>query len=433
MKTLRLILGDQLNRKHSWFQHADEDVHYCIFEMKQETNYVKHHILKIGSFFKAMRSFGEFLENNGHALHYLKINDPENAQTLPENLGRLISKYGIERFEYLLPDEYRLDQQLKAFCAQLEIESQVEDTEHFFTTRAFFQDHFKEKKQFLMENFYREMRKRHNVLMDGDHPHGGEWNYDKSNRKKWKGKPAIPPIFDADNDIRSILEEVEKAGIATIGEVRDHTPFPIDLDQANKQLEYFCSELLIHFGDYQDAMHLDEDNLFHSRLSFAMNAKIISPREIIDRVVEEFRKRPDEIHISQVEGFVRQIIGWREYVRGLYWMKMPDYAELNALGNDRPLPDFYWTGKTKMNCLSQAIGNSLKNAYAHHIQRLMITGNFALLIGADPSEVDAWYLGVYADAIEWVEMPNTRGMSQYADGGLIATKPYVSAASYINK
>ena len=209
--------------------------------------------------------------------------------------------------------------------------------------------------------------------------------------------------------------------------------FPFSREEALEQLNYFCEHLLIHFGDYQDALHTEEINLFHSRISFALNVKLISPLEVVQTVIDYYRTHEAEIELAQVEGFVRQIIGWREYMRGIYWKEMPHYAEKNALDNHNLLPDFYWTGETKMNCLHHAISNSLDNAYAHHIQRLMITGNFALLAQVHPDAVDQWYLGIYADAIEWVQITNTRGMSQWADGGIVATKPYVSAAAYIHK
>ena len=227
---------------------------------------------------------------------------------------------------------------------------------------------------------------------------------------------------------------IENAGIKTIGSFdKNQFLYPLSRTQALEQLDYFCRYLLVHFGDYQDALHTDEVNLFHSRISFALNAKIIHPLEVVQTVITYYREHSDDIELSQVEGFVRQIIGWREYMRGIYWKEMPAYASMNALENTNPLPEFYWTGKTKMNCLHQSITNSLDNAYAHHIQRLMITGNFALLAQIHPDKVDEWYLGIYADAIQWVQITNTRGMSQWADGGIVATKPYVSAAAYIHK
>ncbi|WP_299339271.1 cryptochrome/photolyase family protein [uncultured Psychroserpens sp.] len=434
MKTLRLILGDQLNIKHSWFKDTNEDIVYCMFEMRQETDYVKHHIQKVIGVFAAMREFSEHLNALGHNTIYYRINDKENTQNLVDNISSLLKEHSIERFEYIYPDEYRLDSQLKSFSENLDISTSVVSAEHFYTERNDLKTFFKGKKQYLMENFYRDMRKKHDILMIGGQPEGGKWNYDKSNRNKWKGEVDIPNYKLFKNDISEVLEDIKTADIKTIGRFQTKTfSYPISRPQALEQLKYFCEALLIHFGDYQDAMHTNEVYLFHSRLSFAMNLKLISPKDIVTTVMNYYRKHGDDIDISQVEGFVRQIIGWREYMRGMYWAFMPDYKEKNALDNHNTLADFFWTGDTKMNCLKHAINNSLDNGYAHHIQRLMITGNYALLTQTNPDEVDDWYLGIYIDAIEWVQLTNTRGMSQFADGGLIATKPYVSSGSYINK
>ena len=338
------------------------------------------------------------------------------------------------QFEYLSPDEYRLDKQLTEFCKIISIKNTVFDTEHFYTDRSELKNFYEGKKLYVMENFYRYMRKKHHVLMEGSKPEGGEWNYDKSNRKKWKKETLIPPYKIFLKDVSELVNEIKIAEIQTIGNINiKNFEYPTTRNEVLDQLEYFCSHLLIYFGDFQDAMHTDEVNLYHSRISFAMNIKLISPKEVIEKVLETYRHAKNEIHISQLEGFIRQIIGWREYMRGMYWALMPSYKELNVLNNQNKLPNFFWTGKTKMNCLKNTIKNSLDNAYAHHIQRLMITGNFALLMQLHPDEVDAWYLGIYNDAIEWVQLTNTRGMSQFADGGKIATKPYVSSANYIDK
>ncbi|MFD2914736.1 cryptochrome/photolyase family protein [Psychroserpens luteus] len=434
MKTLRLILGDQLNIKHSWFKETNDDVVYCLFEMRQETDYVKHHIQKVIGFFAAMRQFAEDLKSKGHDVVYYKLNDKNNTQILTDNLQLLIKDYKIKRFEYIFPDEYRLDQQLRDFCEQIEIACETISAEHFYTKREDLATFFKGKKQYLMENFYRDMRKKHDILMVAGQPEGGKWNYDKSNRNKWKGDIPIPTYKWFKNDISEVKKDIDTAGIKTIGRFETKTfSYPISRIQAIEQLKYFCEELLIHFGDYQDAMHTDEAYLFHSRLSFAMNLKLISPKDIVTSVMNYYRKHGEDINISQVEGFVRQVIGWREYMRGMYWALMPEYKSKNELDNHNKLPDFFWTGDTKMNCLRHAINNSLDNGYAHHIQRLMITGNYALLTQTHPDEVDDWYLGIYVDAIEWVQITNTRGMSQFADSGKIATKPYVSSGSYINK
>ncbi len=405
-----------------------------MFEMRQETDYVKHHIQKVVGFFAAMQEFSKHLESQGHKVIYLTLDDSSNLQNLEDNLNALILSLGITNFEYQSPDEYRLDAQLKYICDTLSISNTQVDSEHFYTNREELSEFFKGKKQFLMERFYREMRKKHSILMNGELPEGGEWNYDKSNRNKWKGSPGIPPFIDFKNEVSAIVSSIQNNKIETIGRFEGTTfSYPINRVQALEQLEYFNQHLLVHFGDYQDALHNDEVYLFHSRLSFAMNLKILSPKEIVASVLSQYRSNSEEITISQVEGFIRQVIGWREYMRGMYWAHMPRYKTLNTLDNQHPIPDFFWTGKTKMNCLSKTINNSLDNAYAHHIQRLMITGNYLLLTQTNPDAVDDWYLGIYIDALEWVQLPNTRGMSQFADGGLIATKPYVSSGSYINK
>ncbi len=434
MRTLRLILGDQLNLQHRWFEEVDPKCVYLMAEMRQETDYVKHHIQKVVAFFLSMRTFAEALKRQGHQVVYYRIGDEDNPQDLEELISRETEKQEVQKFEYLLPDEYRLDQQLLKITNSLEIECSYSDTEHFLTDRNSLKDFFQGKKQMVMESFYRMMRKEYDIMMEEEEPEGGQWNYDKSNRKKWKGNPEIPPLPDLTKDVQEIVKEIREAGVKTIGNINPGKfHWPTSREESLKLLDHFMEHLLIHFGDFQDALHTEEKFLFHSRLSFAMNSKMLSPKEVIDAVLNHYRAHRDEIDISQVEGFVRQILGWREFMRGIYWKEMPEYKEKNALENQNPLPDFFWTGKTKMNCLKHAIEQSLDEAYAHHIQRLMITGNYALLTQTDPDAVDAWYLGIYIDAIEWVEITNTRGMSQFADGGLVATKPYVSSANYINK
>jgi deoxyribodipyrimidine photolyase-related protein len=433
-KTLRLILGDQLNSNHSWFQTTDDSITYVIMEVRTETDYANHHIQKVVGFFSAMRSFATELQSKNHKVIYLHLNDSTNLQSFEKNLDAILSQGNYMRFEHQLPDEYRVDFLLKNYCAQLSIPHSVYDTEHFFSTREELGVFFEGKKMFLMESFYRAMRKKHNVLMEGDKPTTGQWNYDGDNRKKLPNnhKPTPPLVFN--NDVSKIVAEIKDTDISTIGTI-DATNFvwPINREQSLSLLDFFVAECLPLFGSYQDAMSPNEWSLYHSRISFSMNVKMISPKEVIDRAIKEWEIRQGEIEYNQLEGFVRQIIGWREYMRGIYWLKMPEFASLNFFNHTEKLPDWFWTGKTKMNCLKDTITQSLEYAYAHHIQRLMITGNFALLAGVHPDEVDAWYLGIYIDAIEWVEITNTRGMSQFADGGIVGTKPYVSSASYIDK
>jgi deoxyribodipyrimidine photolyase-related protein len=433
-KTLRLLLGDQLNINHSWFQTCDASVTYVLMEIRSETDYATHHIQKIVGFFAAMRNFASELVTKKHQVIYYHLNDENNLQAFDKNIHQLIEKENFSHFEYQLPDEYRLDQILKNFCQTLSISSSEVDSEHFMSSRNELGDFFEGKKTFLMESFYHMMRKKHTILMQGDKPLTGKWNYDGDNRKKLPKdhKPTSPLIFNT--DVSEILTEIQKTDIKTIGTIdAKNFVWPTTRNQSLELLDFFVTECLALFGSYQDTMTPNEWSLYHSRLSFSMNIKLISPLEVINKAISEWEKRPEEIAYNQLEGFVRQIIGWREYMRGIYWNKMPEYATMNFFNHENNLPDWFWTGKTKMNCLKDTINQSLNFAYAHHIQRLMITGNFALLAGVNPDEVDAWYLGVYIDAIEWVEITNTRGMSQFADGGIVGTKPYVSSASYIDK
>ena len=433
-KTLRLILGDQLNINHSWFETNNDSVTYVLMEIRTETDYAKHHIQKVVGFFSAMQAFASDLISKNHTVIYINLNDPKNLQSFEKNLEFLISENNFTNFEYQLPDEYRVDEILKNFCKTLSIANSVSDSEHFYTTRNELGTFFEGKKTFLLESFYRSMRKKHNVLMEGEKPATGQWNYDGENRKKLPKdhKPTLPLVFN--NNVEAIVAEIQKTDIKTVGNI-DALNFvwPINRNQSLELLDFFVTECLPLFGSYQDAMTPNEWSLYHSRLSFSLNIKLISPQEVIDKCVEEWQKRPSEIGYNQLEGFVRQIIGWREYMRGIYWLKMPEYASMNYFNNQEKLPDWFWTGNTKMNCLKDTINQSLDYGYAHHIQRLMITGNFGLLAGIHPDEMDAWYLGIYIDAIEWVEITNTRGMSQFADGGIVGTKPYVSSASYIDK
>lgn len=433
-KTVRLILGDQLNSNHSWYDTIDSAVTYVLMEIRTETDYATHHIQKIVGFFAAMQAFAKELTSKKHNVVYIHLNDDSNLQSFDKNLDFLIRENNFTHFEYQLPDEYRVDEHLKSFCKTLSIATSVVDSEHFFTTREELGHFFEGKKTFLLESFYRAMRKKHNVLMEAGNPVTGQWNYDGENRKKLpkNHKPTPPLIFS--NDVSEILDEINKTNIKTIGNIDSKNfVWPINRQQSLELVHFFVNECLPLFGSYQDAMAPNEWSLYHSRISFSMNVKMISPQEVIDKAIAEWQKRPNEIQYNQLEGFVRQIIGWREYMRGIYWLKMPQYATLNYLENQEKLPEWFWTGKTKMNCLKDAINQSLDYGYAHHIQRLMITGNFALLAGVHPDEIDAWYLGIYVDAIEWVQITNTRGMSQFADGGIVGTKPYVSSASYIDK
>lgn len=433
---VRLILGDQLNSQHSWFDRVDDSVVYLIAEMHQEASYVRHHVQKICAFFAAMEAFAKERREEGHHVIHLTLDDTQSFGDITELIGHYTVECGAEQFEYQRPDEYRLFEKLLTLELG-ECQVRAVDSEHFLLPFEEFHNYFAKDKPVMMEHFYRKMRKRFDVLMKGVKPLGGKWNYDANNRNKLKATDieSLPTPLMFEKNVRSILTRLEKHNIETTGSITDKLLWPVNRNQSLSLLAYFCSVCLPNFGRFQDAMtaqHSSKWSLYHSRLSFSLNSKLLHPMEVINAALSAY-KNSGEIDISQVEGFVRQILGWREYIRAVYWVNMPDYAQRNALNAQRDLPDFFWTGKTKMTCMKQAIGQSLDYAYAHHIQRLMVTGNFCLISEIVPEQVDEWYLGIYVDAIEWVEMPNTRGMALFADGGIVGTKPYAASGAYINR
>ncbi len=435
--TVRLILGDQLNHQHSWFEQVDGSTLYCFFEARSETDYARHHIQKVVAIFLGMRHFAQHLEERGHRVLYLRLDDEANAGSIPANLLQVVQLAGANRVEYQLPDEYRLDQALEQLGQQIPAGVRLAhtDTEHFLTSRYELKEFFADKRRYTMEYFYRDMRKRLDILMEADgEPEGGAWNYDQENRKKLPKGVRVPDPIAFDHAIDEVVQLLARCGVVTMGRIDAQAwEWPVTRAEALRALEDFVRMRLRLFGTYQDAMTTRDPYLFHARISFALNSKLISPAEVVEAVTRYYRAHPDQVEINQIEGFVRQVIGWREYMRGIYWAHMPGFAEMNVLEHIGELPAWYWDANTKLNCLKHALGQSLDKAYAHHIQRLMIIGNFALLMGVHPDEVDAWYLGVYIDAFEWVEITNVRGMSQFADGGIVATKPYMSSANYIHK
>jgi len=444
-KQLRLILGDQLNASHPWFNEVDNNCTYVIAELHQEANYVTHHIQKVQAFFAAMQSFALALKDAGHEVLYLTLDDTVKHNDLPSLLSHLLDN-NVDHFEYQQPDEYRLSEQMVLFCNGLKgqnITFTCVDSFHFYLPHTELTEHFKTETSHRMEFFYRYMRKRFNLLVDEDNkPDGGKWNFDQQNRNKLKQNDivAIPTPLVFGNDVDEINQRLTRHNIKTIGQGDDKLLWPVNRKQSIELLEYFCRYLLPLFGTFQDSMTCAADDmvtkkqwsLYHSRLSFSLNSKILSPKQVVNTALKYFKK-DNSITIAQVEGFIRQILGWREFIRGMYWANMPQYNKKNELAASNNLPKWFWDGNTKMNCLHHAINQSLEFGYAHHIQRLMITGNFCLLTGIEPEQVDEWYLGIYVDAIEWVELPNTRGMSQFADGGLIASKAYAASGNYVNK
>ena len=434
--SLRLILGDQLNASHSWYREQDDGVLYLIAELHQEASYVRHHVQKVCAFFAAIESFATALTAAGHQVKHLTLDDTADFPDLNALIAALCTEHGIAQFEYQQPDEYRLAEQLKTL--DLGIPITCWESQHFLLTHDELASYIKVGKHNRMESFYRKLRKRFDILMDGAEPLGERWNFDGENRNKLK--PAdiqmVPQPLLFANPVSRYLERIQRHGIDTLGSATEELLWPVNRQQSVQLLDFFCQYCLPNFGRFQDAMTEHGESrwsLYHSRISFALNSKILHPMQVIDAALARFNEPDSGVDLAQVEGFIRQILGWREYVRAVYWVNMPDYGERNSFDADRDLPGYFWNGETKMACMKQAIDQSLDYAYAHHIQRLMVTGNFAMLAGIDPDQVDRWYLGIYIDAIEWVEMPNTRGMSQFADGGLIATKPYAASGSYINK
>lgn len=436
MSRLRLILGDQLNINHSWFREPERsnssNVLYVLMEVRSETDYVVHHAQKVLGIFAAMRGFAKALENAGLKVHYIRLSDADNQQDFIGNLRHLISRFDITHIERQQADEYRLESLLLKAPELLGVTIGVVDSEHFLANRTAISQQFSVKVP-RMEFFYRDLRKQYQILVDEKkQPIGGQWNYDQENRKRWNGEPPAPERLKLSANLTEIWGEIQDCRVKTLGNAQaENFPWPITRSQAKAWLAHFITHVLPNFGEFQDAMSTASAKLFHAGISFALNIKLLHPLEVIQAALNKFHA--GRVNIATTEGFVRQILGWREFVRAVYWARMPDYAQLNVLQHKRPLPRWYWDGNTKMNCLHHAISQSLDSAYAHHIQRLMVTGNFALLAGCAPNEVDAWYLGIYIDAFEWVEMPNTRGMSQYADGGILGSKPYAGSASYINK
>jgi deoxyribodipyrimidine photolyase-related protein len=388
--------------------------------------------------FAAMRALAAQLRAQGHRVRYVALDDPSNRQHLTANLDALIAHYRASAVQWQDPDEWRLDEQLRTWAAQQALPCEAVDSGHFYTARHEVDQVFAGRQQWLMEHLYRRLRRQHGVLMvpagqpGAGEPEGGQWNFDHDNRKPWRGQPPEPADPRPHHDHSALWAMVQAAGVSTFGQPSAaDLRWPVDRTESLDLLEAFVAHALPHFGDFQDAFATQRSRLFHSLLSFSLNTKMLSPHEVVQRAEAAWRAGHAPLHA--VEGFIRQILGWREYVRGVYWAQMPGYTGRNALGHERPLPPWFWTGQTRMACLASALRHSLDNAHAHHIERLMVIGNFALLAGLDPAELHRWYLGVYVDAFEWVEAPNTLGMSQFADGGLLATKPYVSSAAYLNK
>lgn len=434
MRELRLVLGDQLNLNHHWFDAVDDTVTYLLVESVNELSYVPHHWQKAAAFLAAMRAFATELKSRGHKVTYLRLNDSDNHGSLVETVQALLETHYFDAFSYQRPDEYRLLTEFESF--EFLVPTQCIDSDHFILPFEEISSRFKAGTAHRMEAFYRFMRKRTGYLMEAGEPEGGRWNYDAENRKSIGASDDRPKLLLFSNDVEDIVQLLTATGLPFFGQKATQLLWPIDRRQSLALLEAFCNDLLPHFGDYQDAMSDQHDvdwSLYHSRLSFSLNSKMISPREVIEAAIRTRDEHPERVSMSQLEGFVRQILGWREFVRGMYWSNMPGYPEKNELQHQTKLPSFFWDGNTHMRCVNKSVEQTIEYGYAHHIQRLMVLGNIANLLGVNPYSVHEWFLSVYVDAIEWVEAPNVIGMALSADGGLIASKPYVSSGNYINK
>ena len=429
MTRLILVLGDQLSDTLSALKEADKSSDVVVMaEVRDEASYVPHHPKKIAFLFAAMRKFASRLREDGWDVRYTTLDDDENSHSIVGELLRYAEATGAEEVIATEPGEWRLIEALED--APLKVRQLPDD--RFLCSRADFEDWAKGRDTLRMEYFYREMRRKTGLLMDGDNPEGGAWNYDGENRKPppAEADPPAPMQFTPDDEVEAVLDLVEREFGDNFGKVR---PFWLATDQtqARRALSKFIREALPKFGDYQDAMMTDQRFLWHGVLSPYLNAGLLTPLEICEAAAEAYRA--GDVPLNCAEGFIRQIIGWREYIRGIYFLKGPDYPHQNKLMHQRGLPDLFWGGETRMHCLSQTIRQVEEEAYAHHIQRLMVLGNFALLTGLNPGAVHDWFMASFIDAYEWVMAANVIGMSQFADGGVVASKPYVSSANYIKK
>ncbi|MCS6780559.1 MAG: cryptochrome/photolyase family protein [Geminicoccaceae bacterium] len=434
MTTLRYLFADHLSRSVSSLAGLDphRDV-VLMTEVMAECTYVPHHPKKIAFLFSAMRHFAAALAAEGVRVDYVRLDDPANRQSFSGEIRRAVERYRPERIVLCEPGEWRVLEEVRGWETALGVPVEIRPDDRFFCSIAEFRSWAADRRQLRMELFYRWMRERTGILMTAaGEPEGGRWNYDVENRKPPpRGRRFPAPLrFAPDAITREVLALVGARFRHHFGELEPFG-FAVTAEQAEAALEHFLKSALPWFGDYQDAMVAGEDWLFHSALSPYLNTGLLLPRTVCARVEAEYRA--GRVPLNSAEGFIRQILGWREYVRGVYWRAMPGYATLNALGADAPLPALYWTGRTAMACVRHAIDCTRREAMSHHIQRLMLTGNLALLLGVRPEEVCAWYLAVYADAFEWVELPNTLGMALHADGGLMASKPYAASGAYIDR
>ena len=435
LRALIVVLGDQLDFDAAAFDGFDPAVDAVwMAEVAEESTHVWSSKPRMVMFLAAMRHFALALQAAGRPLHYMPLDPPGNAGRLAAQLQSDLLHLKPARMVMTAPGDWRVLQAIKAVAAAQELPLEIREDRHFFVSVREFAAHAKGRKSLRMEYFYREQRQRHGVLMEGGKPIGGQWNFDSDNREAFgvAGPGAVPArtVFEPDAVTREVIALVEARFPHHPGRL-DGFAWPVTRAQALQALQSFIYARLPLFGRYQDAMWPDNPWLYHAHLSAALNLKLLNPREVV--AAAEAAYREGHAPLASVEGFIRQILGWREYVRGIYWTQMPGYLERNALDAQQDLPAWFWTGATDMSCLRDALAQTLEHGYANHIQRLMVTGLYALMLGVQPKQVHAWYLAVYVDAVEWVELPNTLGMSQYADGGVMGSKPYIATGKYIQR
>lgn len=433
MKTLRLILGDQLSESISSLEgYNSKTDHILMCEVLEEATYVKHHKKKIVLIFSAMRHFSKHLVKKGMLVNYKSLDAANNVSSFKDEVRLFMENHDIERIIVTEPSEYRVLENILSWQAEFGVVVEIRTDQRFLCSKEQFSSWANNRKQLRMEYFYREMRKQHQILMNHGQPIGGKWNYDAENRKVPKYGDTVPSTYKIKPDIitKQVMEIVSQRFDEHFGELEPFH-FAVTREGALDSLKHFIENRLPYFGDYQDAMLTSEPWMYHAHIGMYINIGLLLPLECIEAAEAAYQQ--EQAPLNAVEGFIRQILGWREYVRGIYWLNMPEYKKANFFNAKRKLPEFYWTGETKMNCLHQCVKSTRELAYAHHIQRLMVLGNFALIAGLHPDEVNEWFLIVYADAFEWVEMPNVTGMTLFADGGYLASKPYAAGGSYINK
>ena len=436
IRNLVVVSGDQLDRKAAWREDFDAGRDKVwMAEVGTEATHVWSHKQRIAVFLAAMRHFAAELREKGIPVSYTKLEDTDPRNTLASLLRAFLDSHSVETVRMVLPGEWRVLDSLRKAADDSNVPLEILPDRHFYATPEEFAEWAEGRKQLRMEFFYRTMRRREGVLIDDDgEPVGGRWNFDAENRETFgrKGPGEVPSPYRPrpDETTREVLDLVADRFDSHPGSL-DTFSWPVTPREARQALKDFVENRLARFGEVQDAMWTGEPFLFHARISAALNLKLLDPREAVRAAEDAYRA--GQVPLAAAEGFIRQILGWREYVRGVYWLHMPDYLDRNELSAEENLPGFYWTGETPMECLRESIGQTLEHAYAHHIQRLMVTGLYALLLGVHPRQVHEWYLAVYIDAVEWVELPNTLGMSQFADGGIMASKPYAATGKYIQR